>query len=148
LFNTYTKFHKDAVLRNYSVSIRVYCREGAPGYSAEVIFYYGLNEENQGRSPKVLFSKRDEADLEHLLAESTEIFNAACTGSPTGSPEDEYGCTVTNHIDFLQNCEMDADGRIGATLVERVQADDLELENVINEILHELSKDNSSKRCR
>lgn len=146
--HTYTKLHKDAVFRNYSVSIRVYCREGESGYSAEVILYYGLNEDNQGRSPKVLFSKRNATELEHLLAESTEIFNAACTGSPNGSPEDEHGCIVTNHIDFLENCEMDADGRIGATLVERVQADDLELENVINEILRELSNGNSCERFR
>ncbi|MGZ7132493.1 MAG: hypothetical protein ACXVH6_03850 [Halobacteriota archaeon] len=140
--------YKDAVFRNYSVSIRVYCREGESGYSAEVILYYGLNEDNQGRSPKLLFSKRNATELEHLLTESTEIFNAACTGSPNGSPEDEHGCIVTNHIDFLENCEMDADGRIGATLVERVKADDVELENVINEILKELSKNNSGKRCR
>jgi hypothetical protein len=142
LIHTYTKLDKVAVLRNYSVSIRVYCREGEPGYSADVIFFLRLNEDNQSRSCDILFSKRNVSELEDLLSESTEIFNAACTGSPNGSPEDEPGCTVTNHIDFLENSEMDADGRISATLIERVQADDLELETVINEILRELSKTN------
>ena len=141
--HAYTKLHKDAVFRNYSVSIRVYCREGEPGYSADVIFWNGLNEDSHGRSREILFSKRNATELENLLVESSEIFNAACTGSPNGSPEDEHGCTVTNHIDFLENSEMDADGRIAATLIERVQADDLELETVINEILRELSKTNS-----
>ena len=141
--HTYTKLHKDAIFRNYSVSIMVYCREGECGYSADVISCHDLDENKQGVSREILFSKRNVTELDNLLAESTEIFNAACTGSPHGSPEDEHGCTVINHIDFRENCEMDADGRIAATLVERVRADDLELENVINEILRELSKANS-----
>lgn len=121
----------------------MYCREDEPGYSADVISCHDLDEDQQGRSREILFSKRNATELENLLAESSEIFNAACTGSPHGSPEDEHGCTVINHIDFLENCEMDADGRIAATLIERVQADDLELETIINEILRELSKNNS-----
>jgi hypothetical protein len=136
----YTKLHKVAVLRNYSVSIKVYRREDEPGYSADVIFLHGTNEDNQDKSRKVLFSKRNSIELEDLISESMEIFNAACTGSPSGSPEDEPGCTVTNYIDFLENSEMDADGRIAATLIDTVHADDLELETVINEILRELSK--------
>jgi hypothetical protein len=136
----YTKLHKVAVLRNYSVSIKVYRREDEPGYSADVIFLHGTNEDNQDKSRKVLFSKRNSIELEDLISESREIFNAACTGSPSGSPEDEPGCTVTNYIDFLENSEMDADGRIAATLIDTVHADDLELETVINEILRELSK--------
>jgi len=136
----YTKLHKVAMLRNYSVSIKVYRREDEPGYSADVIFLHGTNEDNQGNSRKILFSKRNSIELEDLISESMEVFNAACTGSPSGYPEGEPGCTVTNYIDFLENSEMDADGRIAATLIDKVQADDLELETVINEILRELSK--------
>lgn len=136
-------FHKDGTTYYYFIS-KVESRSGIE-YVAGISCTKPINDVD-----KVCFVETG-PDLDALKSKAQEflfangIISEAISSMPNETDETP-DCVYPGNDIFTANAEMDSEGRLAATLIEHVRADDVKLESIIDKITREVAENRHPKK--